>query len=77
MRINKIKKTKNKCKITIECHLKRLYDYDNVWGGLKQFIDALFNEGFIWDDSSNWLVVDTVKQIKSKEEKIIVKRLEI
>ncbi len=77
MRINKIKKTNNKCKITIECHLKRLYDYDNVWGGLKQFIDALFNEGFIWDDSSNWLVVDTVKQIKSKEEKIIVKRLEI
>ena len=46
-------------------------------GWFKQFIDALFNEGFIWDDSSNWLVVDTVKQIKSKEEKIIVKRLEI
>ena len=77
MRVNKIKKTNNKCKITIECHLKRLYDVDNLWGGLKNLLDACCAENLIWDDSPNWLVIDAVKQIKSKEEKIIVKRLEI
>ena len=48
---------------------------DNLWGGLKQFIDAMTTENFIWDDNPEYLDVKEVKQFKSKEEKIIVSRL--
>ena len=34
MRLNKIKATEDKCVIKIECHVKRLMDTDNMWGGL-------------------------------------------
>ena len=75
MKLNKIKRTEGKCKIIINCYVKRMMDMDNVWGGLKQFIDALCSENFIWDDSPTWLQIDQVKQIKSKEAKIVVSRL--
>ena len=48
---------------------------DNVWGGLKGLIDSLTRENFIHDDSPTWLQIDQVKQIKSKEAKIVVSRL--
>ena len=54
--------------------MKRRIDYDNLWGGVKQLIDAMSNEGFIFDDCFTYL--DTaLEQIKSKEFKIIVVRL--
>ena len=75
MRLNKIKETDGKCKIIINCYVKRMMDMDNVWGGLKQFIDALCTENFIWDDSNAWLEIKQIKQIKSKDAKIVVSRL--
>ena len=75
MKLNKIKETDGKCKIIINCYVKRMMDMDNVWGGLKQFIDALCTENFIWDDSPAFLEIKQIKQIKSKEAKIVVSRL--
>ena len=79
MRLNKIEPLKIKknnsvvkkpkkpfCKIKIKCYMKRRIDYDNLWGGVKQLIDAMSNEGFIFDDCFTYL--DTaLEQIKSKE----------
>ena len=75
MRLNEIKPAKDKYKITINCYVTRMMDMDNVWGGLKQFIDALTTEKFIYDDSDSWLEIKQIKQIKSKEAKIVVSRL--
>ena len=75
MRLNKIKETESKCRIIINCYVTRLIDVDNMWGGLKQFIDALCTENFIWDDAPAWLEIKQIKQIKSKEAKIVVSRL--
>ena len=75
MKLNKIKETDGKCKIIINCYVKRMMDMDNVWGGLKQFIDALCTENFVWDDSPTFLEIKQIKQIKSKDAKIVVSRL--
>ena len=75
MRLNKIKATEDKCVIKIECYVKRLMDTDNMWGGLKQFIDALCTENFIYDDSTTWLNLQEIRQIKAKESKIVVERV--
>ena len=75
MRLNKIKETESKCKIIINCYVTRLMDLDNVISGLKQFIDALCTENFIWDDAPAWLEIKQIKQFKSKEAKIVVSRL--
>ena len=74
MKINKIKETDKKCSIKITCYLKRLIDLDNLWGGLKQFIDALCKENFIYDDSPVWLDIKNIEQIKSDQFKIKVVR---
>ena len=75
MRINKIKETDKKCSIEITCYLKRLIDIDNLWGGLKQFIDALTKEKFIKDDSPVWLDIKNIKQEKADQVKIKVVRI--
>ena len=49
-------------------------DIDKLWGGLKQFIDALTTEKFIYDDSNKWLEIKQIKQFKNKEPKILVER---
>ena len=74
MRLNEIKPAKDKYKLSINCYVTRMMDIDNVWGGLKQFIDALTTEKFIYDDSNEWLEIKQVKQIKNKEAKILVER---
>ena len=74
MKLNKIIPAEDKCKIVIECHVTRMMDMDNVWGGLKQFLDSLTAEKFIYDDSPTWLDIEQVKQIKAKKPKIIVRR---
>ena len=75
MKLNKIKETESKCRIIISCYVTRLMDHDNVWGGLKGLIDSLTIENFIHDDSNAWLEIKQIKQIKSKEAKIVVSRL--
>tara|TARA_B100001250_G_C19656838_1_gene725234 strand:+ start:485 stop:856 length:372 start_codon:yes stop_codon:yes gene_type:complete len=55
-------------KIRITAYLKRLYDFDNLVGGCKQLIDALSNEGFIWDDAPRFLNGSEYKQMKTKGE---------
>ena len=75
MRLNKIKATEDKCVIKIECYVKRMMDMDNVVSGLKQFIDALVTEKFIYDDSPTWLIIKEIRQIKAKESKIVVERM--
>ena len=77
MNKNKIKPTIDKCELKITCYLKRKYDIDNVWGGVKQFLDALCIERFIHDDSPKWLDVVELNQEKAKHFKIIVSRLVI
>ena len=75
MRLHKIKPTEEKCELRINCYVKRLMDYDNVVGGLKQFIDAMCTENFIHDDSPKWLDIVEIKQIKAPDFKIIVDRV--
>lgn len=73
MKLNKINSIDDYAKIQIEVYNKRLMDIDNVWGGLKPFIDALRHEKYIHDDSPKYLDIE-VKQIKSKNYKIITRR---
>ena len=47
---------------------------DNLWGGMKGFIDALCVERFIHDDSLKWLDIVDLKQEKAREFKILVER---
>ena len=75
MRLHKIKPTEEKCELRINCYVKRLMDYDNVVGGLKQFIDAMCTENFIHDDSPKWLDIIDIKQIKAPDFKIVVERV--
>ena len=74
MKLGKIKQTDKKCNIKIKCYVKRMMDMDNVVSGLKQFIDALVTEKFIYDDSPTWLNIEEIRQIKSKDFKIVVER---
>ena len=76
MRLRKIKKAKEKEKFTVSilCYKKgRLYDQDNVWGGVKQLLDAMVSEDFIYDDAPQYLDLK-VKQIKAKESHTMVIR---
>ena len=75
MRLHSINPTEEKCQLRINCYVKRLMDYDNVVGGLKQFIDAMCTESFIHDDSPKWLDIVDIKQIKAPDFKIIVERV--
>ena len=74
MKLCGIKAAEDKYKITINCYVTRMMDIDNVWGGLKQFIDALSAEKYIVDDNNDWLEIKQIKQIKSKKAKILVER---
>ena len=53
--MNKIKCRKatkeDMCRLVITTSVRRKYDYDNLVGGMKNLIDALKREGFIYDDS--------------------------
>ena len=45
---------------------KKLLDYDNLVGGCKQLIDAMIEEGYIWDDSPQYLDLK-IKQVKNSD----------
>jgi len=52
--------------LEIVSYRKRLLDYDNLVGGVKQLLDAMIDEQFIYDDSPKWLDL-RVKQVLNKE----------
>lgn len=79
MRLNNVPKTTpQKYQLIITSYRKRLLDHDNLVGGCKHLIDALFNELFIWDDSPKFLSTPIIKQIKSnKEEFTFIERIPV
>ena len=66
-------KEPKKLNLEIVSYRKRLLDYDNLVGGCKQLIDAMIDEGYIWDDSPKYLDLK-VKQVKNSEESLQEKR---
>ena len=76
MRINRVKKAKGyqQFKLLINCNRKRSLDYDNVVGGLKQLIDALVCENFIFDDDPKSVEMH-ITQTKNKKEFIEITRI--
>tara|TARA_B100000676_G_C17868557_1_gene727274 strand:- start:319 stop:690 length:372 start_codon:yes stop_codon:yes gene_type:complete len=52
--------------LEIVSYRKRLLDYDNLVGGVKQLLDAMIDEGYIWDDSPKYLDL-RVKQVKNSD----------
>ena len=61
------------CKVSIISYRRRLLDIDNLYGGVKWFVDALRYEGVIRDDDpqSITLHVSQVK-VKTKQEQVTV-----
>ena len=57
------------CKVSVTSYRRRLLDIDNLYGGVKWFVDALRYEGVIRDDDpqSITLHVSQVK-VKTKQE---------
>ncbi len=75
MRLKKISKCnhKQKFKLQIISYRKKLLDKDNLYGGCKGLIDALISEGFIFDDSPEYIDL-TVEQHKAKEYQTVIVR---
>jgi hypothetical protein len=57
--------TNGKRRVTITLHHSRFYDQDNAYGACKVIFDALKSQGFLVDDSPEWLEA-IVKQEKCK-----------
>ena len=62
---------KKKYKLCIYSYRTRLIDPDNLVGGCKQLIDALCDEGFIFDDSHKCVELE-VDQYKMKKENFTI-----
>lgn len=66
MRLNpiyEIAKEGRKYTLEIVSYRKRLLDYDNLVGGsIKQLLDAMTSENFIWDDAPKYIDL-RVKQV--------------
>ena len=75
MRLKKIGNCnhKQKFKLQIISYRKKLLDKDNLYGGCKGLIDALISEGFIFDDSPEYIDL-TVEQHKAKEYQTVIVR---
>ena len=75
MRLNNIEEVTEpkKLNLNIVSTRKRLLDYDNLVGGCKQLIDALADEGFIWDDCPRFLHL-SIEQTKG-DEATFIKRM--
>ena len=77
MRLNNIAQLLNP--ITTSLYIlsfrKRKLDHDNLVGGCKQLIDALCDEGFIWDDSPKYVHKLIVEQIKAQTEYTLIRRI--
>jgi len=75
MHIKKLKKASynSRYKLGIYSYRKRLLDPDNLVGGCKQLIDALCDEGFIYDDNPKCVVLD-IDQYKLTQNFTIITR---
>ena len=69
MRLNKIKKmgAGDKCIVAIISYRKRLLDYDNL--DIKLLLDAMSDEGYIWDDAPKFIGRPIIEQHKEKDER--------
>ena len=67
------KAEKKKYKLIILSYRKRKLDPDNLVGGCKGLIDALIQEGFIFDDSPDYIDLK-VEQFTAKEYQTIIIR---
>ena len=72
--MNNLKKAlpKERFLMSIVSYRKKLLDYDNL--DVKLLIDALCNEGFIWDDSPKYLGKPIIEQEKDNDERIEITR---
>ena len=66
MSLQEIKKAKagQKYRLDIVSYRKRSLDRDNLFGGHKTLIDALCEEGFVWDDDPHSIIL-TIEQKKA------------
>ena len=77
---NQIKRKKitkaeqKKYKLLILSYRKRKLDYDNLVGGCKQLIDALIQEGFIFDDSTDYIDLKVEQFIAKEYQTIIIRK---
>ena len=62
-----------KYKLVILSYRKKLLDIDNLWSGLKQLLDALIEENFIYDDSPDYVDIK-LDQYTAKEYQTIIIR---
>lgn len=75
MRLKKIRECEigEKFKLTIISYRKKLLDYDNLVGGVKQLLDACSEEKLIWDDAPKYLNLKVEQHIGKKYETIIIR----
>ena len=75
MRLRKIPKAKEeKHTLIITSYRKRRLDPDNLVGGCKQLIDALVDEEFIFDDSSEYIDLHVEQHISNTYLTIITRK---
>ena len=76
MRLKKIRKCnhKHKFKLQIISYRKKLLDKDNLYGGCKGLIDALISEGFIFDDSPEYIDLTVEQHIAKEYQTVIVRK---
>tara|TARA_R100001594_G_scaffold22911_3_gene44526 strand:+ start:3335 stop:3802 length:468 start_codon:yes stop_codon:yes gene_type:complete len=77
MKLRKVPLAKHNKRYIVEiisCR-KRFLDMDNLYGGVKQLLDAMTEEQFIFDDAPKHIQLK-VEQIKSKEYETIITRKE-
>ena len=76
MRLKQIKVAeKKKYKLVILSYRKKKLDFDNLVGGCKQLIDALVDEGFIFDDSPDYIDLNVAQYISKEYETIIIRKI--
>ena len=75
MRLQKIKAAEQKkYKLVILSYRKKKLDYDNLIGGCKHLIDALIEEGFIFDDSPDYIDLNIEQYIAKEYQTIIIRK---
>ena len=76
MRLKKIRECEigEKFELTIISYRKKLLDYDNLVGGVKQLLDACSEEKLIWDDAPKYLNLKVEQHIGKKYETIIIRK---
>ena len=76
MRLKKIKADEQKkYKLVILSYRKKKLDVDNLYGGIKNLLDALVDEGFIYDDSPDYIDLNIAQYISKKYETIIIRKI--